>query len=77
MWTQGGHYYHGDRWTNSSYFVPKDQIPEWRLWRMELNQQDAGWKDITNEVSGHLNANRTFAGAPASVPNDTRKFWLG
>jgi len=77
VWTQGGHYYHGGRWTNSSYFVPKQDIPQWRLWRLDLQQRDAGWKDVTEDVSGRLDVNRTFAGAGTSIPNSNKKFWVG
>jgi len=77
VWTQGGHYYHGGRWTNSSYFVPKQDIPQWRLWQLDLLQRDAGWQDVTEDISGSLDANRTFAGAGTSIPNSNKKFWVG
>lgn len=77
IWTQGGHFYRTSKWVNSSYSIPKSEIPEWELWQMDVTNYEAGWKNITTDVAGYQDANRTFAGAAASVPGNSKKFWIG
>lgn len=50
------------------YYIPKEDIPAWELWSLDVKTPVAGWRDATNATRRHELAHRTFAGAAASAP---------
>jgi hypothetical protein len=67
IYIQGGHFYNGDIWNRSSYFVNKSDIPQYNTWKLDIH--GGGWHDITREGNSKANFNRTFGGAFLSAPD--------
>ena len=49
-------------------FDAKNTDTRMELWSLNVRTPDVGWQDVTNVTRGRELANRTFAGAAASVP---------
>ena len=71
---QGGHFYDAEDWRNSSYWLEKKDIPQYSIWKYDLDTST--WTEVplpTNKSS----FKRGYGGAAVSVPGTNQSYYIG
>lgn len=71
IYIQGGHFYEAPKWNESQYFIKKEDIPDYSIWRFNVRTKE--WSNVT----GEHDTKRACAGAAISVPKQNQSYYLG
>ena len=71
IYIHSGHFYENPPWNKSEYFVPKEEIPPYEIWKHEVGTSD--W----TKVLSREDINRTLGGVAVSLPEYDESYYIG
>lgn len=71
----GGHFYSARYWNESDYFVDDEEIPEYNIWRFDLEKEEWSPQQFSMDSGGV--AERMISSADLSIPAQRVSFAYG
>ena len=71
---QGGHFYDAEDWRNSSYWLEKKDIPQYSIWKYDLDTST--WTEVPL-LANKSSFKRGPGGAAVSVPSTNQSYYIG
>jgi len=71
IYTSGGHFFERAYWNESAYYVQKQDIPNFSIWRYSINQDK--WTEMLLDSSGDSMV-RLISSAATSIPGFNLSF---
>ncbi|KAI9891894.1 MAG: hypothetical protein M1814_002279 [Vezdaea aestivalis] len=71
VFVNGGHFFDADKWNSSRYFLPKENLPPYNIWRFCLSTRS--WTKVYEDTQ----TNRTLGGSFVSIPGQDTNYYLG